>query len=561
MSRLLLVLIAWSLFAGLPAGAMEQEHPRAADDLPEPPGTPVASPATGMAGDVRGIPALPLEGARHQALAAFVEETMALCPVPGASVAVVQGGDVVFLQGFGVREIGGAEPVTPETLLRVGSVTKSLTTLLAAVLVDDGLLAWDTPVAWVLPEFALANPALAERLTIADLFSAGSGLPRSDLEIIFEADQYSPAGLLAAVERLPLAAAPGERYQYSNQAFAIGGYAAAAADGAAPGEPRRGYERAMQHRVLNPLGMERSAFSLESVLRSGDYAAPHAPGLDGATRPVSLLMEERFMQAVTPAGALWTSASDMAAYLQMLLADGVAADGTRVVSEQNLQRLWRPGVTVPPNPQLPPLINAGMTHYGLGWYIGEYGGLDLISHSGGTYGFASEVAILPEAGLGVAVLANDAICGAILSYGTQYRLFELVFDQEPAVATEVAAFVGAIDAQRQAASALLRPVDPDVARAVAGEYLHPELGTIQVRADGDYLLIDAGEMRSRFAPMHIPLISPVRYVPLDPPLAGSPGWFTFEPGTDGRMTTVLTMTPEPWLDPVDYRFEPVPLPA
>ena len=101
---------------------------------------------------------LPLTGERLATFEAYVAAKLAEAGVPGAAVAVVQGGEVVFLQGFGVREIGQPEPVTADTLLRIGSVTKSFSSLLTATLVDAGRLSWETPLVDLLPTFAVADP-------------------------------------------------------------------------------------------------------------------------------------------------------------------------------------------------------------------------------------------------------------------------------------------------------------------------------------------------------------------------------------------------------------------
>ena len=516
-------------------------------------GTPVASPTVDAPVDLTGVTPLPLEGQRRAALAAFITNAMRACPVPGLSVAVVQNGEVVFLEGFGVRQLDRPEAVTPDTLMRIGSVTKSMTTMLAAALVDAGWVDWDSRAVDLLPGFALSDPARTAQVTLADLFSAASGLPRRDVEFIFESDAYSPAGLIEAVRRLPLTAPLGARYQYSNQAFGLGGYAAALAAGASPDDLLGGYIVAMQQHVLNPIGMERSTFDLHEVLESGDYAAPYAPDLTGTPQPVSLLAEDRFTAAVAPAGAMWSTARDLARFLQTELAGGVTPDGARVVSVENLERTWQPGVAVPPNPQLPPIVSTGIAHYGLGWYTGEYGGLELISHSGGTYGFAAEVAFLPEADLGIAVLANDPVCGAILAYATQYRLFEIVFDQEPAVEAELGAFLEAVAAQRAAAAVLLGTIDPSAVAPFLGRFAHPALGEIELRMrDGD-LLIDAGEIRSRLAPLRGLPGQPTRYVALDPPMSLAPAWLTFEEA-GSQWRPVLTVIPDPGEEPLIYPF-------
>ena len=100
---------------------------------------------------------------------------------------MVQDGEVAFLQGFGVRELGRPAPVTADTLLRIGSVTKSFSSMLAATLVDAGRLSWETPLVDLLPDFAVADAALTPRLTVRDAFCACTGLPRRDFEFIFNA--------------------------------------------------------------------------------------------------------------------------------------------------------------------------------------------------------------------------------------------------------------------------------------------------------------------------------------------------------------------------------------
>ena len=529
----------------------------------EPPIVPVATPGAVIAPppvpDLTTFTPLPLEGERLRQFETFVTEEIEQCKTPGAAVVVVQNGEIVFREGFGVREYGRLDPVTPDTLFRIGSITKSVTSMFAAALVDEGRVDWDTPVVDLLPRFALSDPALSEQVTLADLFSAATGLPRRDLELVLEADAFTPDGLIAAVRTFPLTAPLGERYQYSNQAFGVGGYAAAAAAaaGASPADLREGYRLAVQHYLLDPIGMVRSTFTLEEAVESGDYAVPHAPDFTGTPETISLLTEDRFVNAVAPAGALWSSATDMGRYLQTLLARGVAPNGTRVVSEENLRRIWQPGVAVPEDPTLPPLIEAGLDDYGLGWFIGEYGGLELISHSGGTFGFAAELAFLPEADLGLAVLTNDVVCGGFLAFAAQYRLFELVFDQEPMVAEQIDAVAELLATEQAAALAALAPVDPAAVEPLLGWYEHPALGRIELILRDDELVVDAGEVRSRLQVLQSEPDGPARYVAVDPPLSGGRAWITFEPNEEDRPRPILTLQGEPDDEPLVYPFEPV----
>jgi hypothetical protein len=110
----------------------------------------------------------------------FLRRGMAELHIPGAAIAVVQGGRVVFAEGFGVAKIGSNKLVRPETRFMIGSSTKPLTTLMMARLVALGKLEWSTPITKLLPDFALADPDMTRRLEIRHTVSASTGMPRRE---------------------------------------------------------------------------------------------------------------------------------------------------------------------------------------------------------------------------------------------------------------------------------------------------------------------------------------------------------------------------------------------
>ena len=107
--------------------------------------------------------------------------------------------------------------------------------------VDAGWLSWDTPMVDLLPEFAVSDPSLTPKLTVADAFCACTGLPRHDAELIFNFDSITPERDDRVDRQLPLTTPFGQEFQYSNQMYAIGGYAAAVAAGANPADLYSGY--------------------------------------------------------------------------------------------------------------------------------------------------------------------------------------------------------------------------------------------------------------------------------------------------------------------------------
>lgn len=487
--------------------------------------TPAASPT-----DLTGIAPQSLTGERRAQFEAYVADALLRFGVPGASIAVVQGGDVVYLNGFGVRAFGSTQAVDPDTMFMIGSVTKSMTTMLAATLVDDGHLTWDTRLVDLLPDFAVGDPELTKSLTVHDAFCNCAGIPGRDIELFFESNTFTPQGVVTALANVAPTASLGERFQYNNLLIGAAGYAVGVAAGGGAADVALAYDVALRERVLGPIGMTRSTFDPKEALSSGDYAVPHAADLSGTLQPVPLV-SERSLLPVAPAGALWSNAREMARYVQTELAQGVAPDGTRVVSAENLEMTWAPGVALPSSPALPSVLTESQMNYGLGWSRGVYHGQRLISHSGGTYGFASEVAFLPEANLGIVILTNARTPFAAFNYAVQFRLLELLFDQPSEIDRQMSALV---DTAQAAGAIEFGSLDAAAVAPFLGRYASPELGEVSISMRGDRLVMDAGELSSELRPRQTDGQEATVYLFQDPPMSliseGNVGTVSFEDG-------------------------------
>ncbi|MFN8679109.1 MAG: serine hydrolase domain-containing protein [Thermomicrobiales bacterium] len=518
-----------------------------------------ATPAAAALPDLTGVAPLPLTGEHLATFERYVAEKVAELGVPGVAVGVVQGGEVAFLQGFGVRELGRPEPVTADTLLRIGSVTKSFSSLLVATLVDTGQVTWDTPLIDLLPTFAVEDADLTPRLTVEDAFCACSGLPRRDLEFIFPANELTPERMIASMADLPLTAPFGEKYQYNNQLVAAGGFAAGVADGGSAEALGHSYAIALRDRVLNSIGMPRTTYDLSEVVAGNDYASPHAPDLFGEVHPVPLMMDDTWLVPVAPSGALWSSAREMVRYVQTELGHGVGPDGGQVVSAENLERTWQPGVALPAAPGGPPEMAAFAQHYGLGWVVGAYGGQRTIWHSGGTLGFSSLVTFLPEAELGVVVLTNGSGTAGQLIYAIVFRLLELLFDQPATMDALLETNLAGLASGRAALLETVGQVDPAAVTPFLGTYTNPALGDLTLTLRGDSLTFTSGPYRSALLPQMAEDGSVAGYLIVDPPLSGFPpqGVFTFEAGDDGQSHVVLTVTADGGDPDLVYGYEPL----
>jgi CubicO group peptidase (beta-lactamase class C family) len=504
------------------------------------PGAQPVSPAP-AGPSLTGAKPLPLTGERRAAFEAYIADAIHRFGVPGAEVAVVADGEVVYLNAFGVREMGSTRPVTPDTMMMIGSITKSMTTMLAASLVDEGKLAWDTPLVDLLPDFAVGDAGLTERLTVRDAFCNCSGVPALNIQSSFESGRLTPGNMAEALADVAPSAPYGEAFIYNNILIASGGYALGIANGGAAGDVGLAYDTALRERVLGPIGMTRSTFDPDMAMADGDYALPHATDLSGNLKRIPLTAE-RGLLPYRPAGALWSNAREMARYLQTELARGVAPGGTRVVSAENLETTWAPGVSMPNLYQGPPEMAATMTRYGLGWMDGEYRGLRIVSHAGGSAGFTAKIAFLPEAGLGIVVLSNSFSLRPIplaFEYAVEFRLLELLFDQP-------AEFDAQLTAQGEVLAdllpgAALGKVDPAAIAPYLGGYDNDELGEVSLTLRGERLVLDAGELSSELRPRADAGAEAV-YLLHDPPLSlfseAYAATVTFAGGADAPRMTI-----------------------
>ena len=520
------------------------------------PATPEITEGEALVPDLTGVTPLTLTGDRLTRFEVHAAATLAELGIPGASIAVVQDGGVVFAQGFGVREQGRPEPVTADTLLRIGSVTKSFSSLLAATLVDAGKLDWETPLVDLLPEFAVADPALTPKLKVADAFSAATGLPRRDLEIILNGDKHTAEESVASIADLPLTAPYGTTFQYNNQLVGAGGYAAAVADIGLEDDLLHTYEIVLRTRVLDPIGMASTTLSIDDVMASGDYATPHGAGLAGDLQSLPLLDDTLWLESVAPSGGLWSNATEMARYLQTELGHGLNPDGTRVVSVVNLERTWQPGIALPPVTGLPSELAAAAGHYGLGWILGNYGGQRLVWHSGGTLGFTALATFLPDAGLGVVTLTNGTgLASSLFTSSVQFQLLEVLFDLPAMFDWKLIPVLAQSD---QGWSELAKSLGETDAAAVGGHlgnYANPDLGQLTLLLADDQLLLTDGHLRFALRPVQDEAGTATTYVPVDPPFAGVPPQFSVMLQRHDRLPQmILTALGDTGEDDLVYTF-------
>lgn len=315
----------------------------------------------------------------------YVEAQLETLRIPGAALAVVDGGRVVHLRGFG-RADGEGRPMTAQTPSLIGSLTKSFTAVAIMQLVEQGTVELDAPVQRYLPWFRVADPAASAEITVRHLLTHTGGLPTGDdTAVLSRADTGADAierqvRSLAAVE--PTAPA-GSTWQYSNAGYATLGLIVETASG-------RSYEDYVRQQIFEPLGMGQSFASPEEA-RAYGLAEGHTYWF-GQPRPTSL----PYPRGLLPAGFLASSAEDMGRYMLLHLNGGHVGEA-RLLSPEGVAELHRPTVALDEG------IWAGM-----GWAVGDMDGVRVLQHDGDVGNYRADMWLMPETGRGFVLLLNGS---------------------------------------------------------------------------------------------------------------------------------------------------------
>jgi len=433
-----------------------------------------------------GKTAHPFDAARIEALKSFVQTAMQQLGVPGAGVAIVDHGKVVYEGGIGVRELGKPEPVDAHTLFMIASNTKGMSTLLLARLADEGKLRWDEKVTDVYPSFRLGSADTTSKVLMKNLVCACTGLPRKDFDWIFNTPRTTPATTtfeqLAGTEPTSKF---GEVFQYNNLMATAAGYIGGHI--VHPDmELGAAYDSAMQSMIFDPLGMTETTFEMPRAL-SADHASPHAPDIDGKTSVASMDLNYAVMP-YRPAGGAWSSSHDVIKYVQNELALGVLPNGKRFVSEKNLLERRKPNVPV-----------AEDAFYGMGLETDNTWGVTVVHHGGSMGGYKSDWIAIPDAQVGAVLLTNSDL-GQLMLRPFMRRVLEILYDGKLEAADDVAAQAKRIKAEMaEMRSHLVIPAAPEIVKGLAAHYTNPELGFIKISQGKDGVLMDFGGWNSHAA--------------------------------------------------------------
>lgn len=330
-------------------------------------------------------------GAIIRYLQARIPREMGRENVPGLSIALVNGQELIWARGFGMADKAQGVPVTANTAFRAGGISKLLTATAALQLVEQQRLSLDAPIQQSLREFHVRSrfhddPAAADRaITLRRLLSHQSGLPSEHLRDL--RSTFAMGQMPMRVSGVWLSSPPGAQVAYSNLGYSLVGAAIERSSGKA-------FEAQLQGSLLKPLEMNQSSF-----VGTGAQMSYRALGYEDGVASADAQVRD------LAAGGLWASPKDLSRYVQMLFAHGLYK-GNRVIGSASIDEMFTQQ-------------NTGNAldfdcQVGLGWFLAPCGdepvapGIRTYQHSGGGDDFAAQLSVLPDQQMAVIIMANDS---------------------------------------------------------------------------------------------------------------------------------------------------------
>lgn len=336
----------------------------------------------------------------------WMDQVDASGQISGMAVAIVKDDKVLLQRGIGYANASTGARITVDSPFRLASLSKAFASALAAMLVDEGMLDWNTRVAGVLPTFELKNIEASDKLTVRDILSQRVGLPHNTYDRLLEQEEPYEE-LVDKLRDVPMTCDVGDCYGYQNITFALIGDIAYAVSGDF-------FYHMVEKRIFHPLGMTDATYGRAALEASRDWAQPHARhGHGWAPIPI----KEAYYHVPAAAGVN-ASIRDMTQWL-------IAQMGGRtdVLPQELLDTVHTPLVETPSERRATPWRRARLddAQYALGWRVYDYAGQTLIFHAGAVQGYRSMIAFFPKYRFGAVMLWN---CECALPSGLMPMLLD-----------------------------------------------------------------------------------------------------------------------------------------
>jgi CubicO group peptidase (beta-lactamase class C family) len=428
---------------------------------------------------------------------AYMQKVVKDWNVPGIGVAVIAKDQVIFAKGYGYRDYGQKLPFTTRTVVPIASNTKLFTATAAGLLVEDGKLEWDKPVRQFVPGIQFYNDELNATVTIRDMLSHRTGITRHDT--IWYKSDFTRKELYERLKYLEPSQPLRQTFLYNNMMYAGAGYVIELLSG-------RRWEDFLRERLLGPLGMTSTVFSIADLQKAPEHGVPYTERRDSFD--IYSIPYYSEAEGIGPAGSMNSNLEDMSRWVIAQLNEG-KVDGKPAVPPAVIKATMAPALSLP-NAALEArgwgeVLNVA---YGTGRSIASYRGHLVSYHGGDINGFHSQVFVAPYDGVGVVVLVigdHAAPLYNVVAYNAYERMLGL--DSTPWSERQLAIRLKGKEAAKQArakaGAGRVEGTRPSHALDdYVGEFEHPAYGVVTIAKQGDGLQFDFHKIKLPLAHFH-----------------------------------------------------------
>ncbi|HNP34734.1 MAG TPA: serine hydrolase [Woeseiaceae bacterium] len=332
----------------------------------------------------------------------IAEQVMQHYAVPGMAVGIIRNGKIVHASGYGVLESGKRQKVNGRTLFKIASNSKAITATALAILVDEGLLAWDDKIIDHLPEFQLYDPWVTREFTVIDMLTHRSGLAPyvGDMMLWPEPNNFTRADIVHNLRYFKPVSSFRSEYAYDNQMYIVAGELVNAVAG-------QSWESFVDERIFGVLGFKRCFAGQVPANEMTNLAAPHWE----TEGKIEVIERSRILaRPITSAaaGGIRCSLDDLLTWINVQLDEGAMANGKPLISEEQHAAMWQPRTILPISDNDRERDHTHFRAYGLGWRLADVQGYLEVSHTGTLSGWNSYVSMIPDLDLGAVVLTNGS---------------------------------------------------------------------------------------------------------------------------------------------------------
>jgi len=405
---------------------------------------------------------------------------------PGMAIAIVRDGETIYAKGFGVKKLGGSDPVDTQTIFQIGSTSKAFTGVLAGMMKDEERFSWKDKVINHLPDFRMYGEWVTGQFMIQDLMAQHSGMAS------YAGDMQSELGfdrkhIIGSIRYMKPASSFRSEFAYVNNLFLVVAKLIEKYTG-------KSWEENIKNRILKPLGMDDTTVTSDAFMQSENVTCLHSRE-DGKAVSVPKDSQSFSCYVYGPAGGINSNIIDMAKWLKFHINHGTL-NGKRLIKEETLDFMQTPK-TITGN-----LFIEGRSYYCQAWVYTEYNPYPIIWHNGETNGNKTMIAIIPEAGIGIIVLSNMTECK--MPEAVAARFFDLYFNNplrdlnKEWVAKTKKRDKSEASSRKQPSS--IMPTSPY--KNYAGAYKNPVYGDVKVISENEALYMIMGPDKVKISLTH-----------------------------------------------------------